>query len=114
MTEAEMVRQHRQLNGREFDHIPGDSKGQGSLASCSPRDHKELDVPERLNSNNNKESFFQQTSDTHYHGLQHSRPRFDPRTISLEVTAEPDRLPRKSQPQRAMHQLIHCPGLQLG
>ena len=51
MTEEEMVGWHHQLNGREFQQTPGDDKGQGSLASCSPWGCKELDTTERLNSN---------------------------------------------------------------
>ena len=38
MTEGEMVGQ-----------APGDGDGQGSLACCSPRGHKELDTTEQLN-----------------------------------------------------------------
>ena len=34
--ENEMVREHLQLNGQEFEQTPGDSEGQGSLACCSP------------------------------------------------------------------------------
>ena len=34
MTDDEMVEWHHQLNGREFEQIPGDSEGQGSLACC--------------------------------------------------------------------------------
>ena len=38
----------RRLDGitdsRDFEQIPGDSKGQGSLACCSPWDHKESDA----------------------------------------------------------------------
>ena len=34
MTEDEMVGWHHQLNGHEFEQTPGDSEGQGSLASC--------------------------------------------------------------------------------
>ena len=30
----------------------GDGDGQGSLLGCSPQGHKELDLTERLNSNN--------------------------------------------------------------
>ena len=41
MTENEMVGWHHRLNGREFEQILGDSKGQASLAYCSPRGHKE-------------------------------------------------------------------------
>ena len=38
----EMVRQHHQLNGHEFEQTPGDSGGQRSLQCCSPWDHKDL------------------------------------------------------------------------
>ena len=41
-----------QLNGHESEQTPGDSEGQGSLASCSPWGLKELDTTERLNHNN--------------------------------------------------------------
>ena len=40
---------HHQLNGCESDQTLGDGEGQGSLACCSPRDHKESDTTERLN-----------------------------------------------------------------
>ena len=40
------------LNGHEFEQTLEDSEGQGSLACCSPGERKELDVTERLNSNN--------------------------------------------------------------
>ena len=43
-TEDELVRQHHQLNGHEFEQTPGDSEKQGSLACCSSWDHKESDV----------------------------------------------------------------------
>ena len=36
---------HR-VKGCEFDQIPGDSEGQGSLAFCSPGDCRELDTTE--------------------------------------------------------------------
>ena len=55
MTEEEMVGWHHRLNGHEFEQAPGDGEGQGSLACCSPRGCKELDVTERLNDN---QSFF--------------------------------------------------------
>ena len=42
MTEDEMVGWHHQLNGHEFESTPEDCEGQGSLACCSPRGHKEL------------------------------------------------------------------------
>ena len=32
--------------GHEFEQIPGESKGQGSLACCSPWDCKESDTTE--------------------------------------------------------------------
>ena len=35
-TEDEMVGWHQQLNGHEFEQIPGDGEGQGGLAHCSP------------------------------------------------------------------------------
>ena len=46
-----MVGWHHQLNEREFEQALGDDEGQGSLASCSPWDCKELDTTERLNNN---------------------------------------------------------------
>ena len=46
MTEDEMVGWHHRLNGHEFEQFLGDSEGQGSLASCSPWGHKELDKTE--------------------------------------------------------------------
>ena len=36
VTEDEMTGWHHWLNGREFEQTLGDSKGQGSLACCSP------------------------------------------------------------------------------
>ena len=46
----ETVGWHHQLNGHEFEETLGDSDSQGSLACCSPSDHKESDTTERLNS----------------------------------------------------------------
>ena len=46
-----MVGWHHQLSGHEFEQNPGNGEGQGSLACCTPRGHKELDTTERLNSN---------------------------------------------------------------
>ena len=40
---------YQRLNGHEFDQIPEDSEGKGSLVYCSPWDHKELDETEQLN-----------------------------------------------------------------
>ena len=42
--EDETVGWHDWPNGHEFEQIPGDSEGQGSLACCSPWGHKELDM----------------------------------------------------------------------
>ena len=35
-----MAEWHHRLNGHEFEQTPGDSKGQRSLASCSPRERR--------------------------------------------------------------------------
>ena len=40
MTEDEMVGWHHWFNGHEFKQAPGDGKGQGSLACCSPWGHR--------------------------------------------------------------------------
>ena len=40
----EMVGWHPRLSGQEFEQTLGDSEGQGNLACCSPRGHKELDM----------------------------------------------------------------------
>ena len=37
MTEDEMAGWHHPYKGHEFEQTPGDSRGQGSLACCSPR-----------------------------------------------------------------------------
>ena len=41
MTEDEIVGWRHQLNAREFEQTLGDSEAQGSLACCTPWDHKE-------------------------------------------------------------------------
>ena len=46
-----MTEWHHQFNGREFEQTLGDSKGEGSLACCSPWGHKEIDATEQLNKN---------------------------------------------------------------
>ena len=43
-----MIRQHHQLNGHKFEHIPGDSGEQWSLMCLSPWCHKESDMTQRL------------------------------------------------------------------
>ena len=45
-TMDEMVGWHHQLNEPEFEKTPRDSEGQGSLACCNPRGHKESDMTE--------------------------------------------------------------------
>ena len=44
VTENDMVRWHYQIYGHEFEQTLGDSKGQGSLACCSPWGRKESDM----------------------------------------------------------------------
>ena len=50
-TEDQMVGWHHLLNGREFEHTPGDRERQGSLVCCSPWGCKESDTSWRLNDN---------------------------------------------------------------
>ena len=44
MTEDEMVGQHHQVNGLEFEQTLGDSEGQGSLVFGHPCGCKQLDT----------------------------------------------------------------------
>ena len=53
VTEGEMVGRHHWFNGHELGQTPGNGKGQGGLACCSPWGHEELDTTWWLNSNNN-------------------------------------------------------------
>ena len=46
-----MIGRHHQVNGHEFEQVPGDSEGQGSLACYSPWGRKESDMTEQLNNN---------------------------------------------------------------
>ena len=46
-TEDEMVGWHHWLNGHEFEQVPGDGEGQGSLVCFSPWGHKELDMTDQ-------------------------------------------------------------------
>ena len=48
MTEDETVGWHHQLDGHKFEQAPGVSDGKGSLACCSPWDHRESETTERL------------------------------------------------------------------
>ena len=50
MAEDEMVGWHHWLDGHEFEQAPG-VRGQGSLACCSPRGHKELDMTDWMELN---------------------------------------------------------------
>ena len=50
MIEDEMIGWHRRLNGHEFGSTLGVVDGQGGLVCCSPRDHKESETTEQLNS----------------------------------------------------------------
>ena len=47
---ASEIRSHHRLNVHEFEQSPGDSRGQGSPACCSPWGLQELDMTEWLNS----------------------------------------------------------------
>ena len=47
MTEGGMVGWDHRLNGHEFEQTLGDGEGQGSLAFCSPRGHKESKQEEK-------------------------------------------------------------------
>ena len=38
-----MVEWHHEFNEQELRHALGDGEGQGGLACCSPRGHKESD-----------------------------------------------------------------------
>ena len=44
VTKAEMVGWHHQFNGHEIGQTPRDGGGQGGLARCCPRGHKESDT----------------------------------------------------------------------
>ena len=48
-TQDEMVGWHHQLDGHDFEQVPGVGDGQGALACCSPWGCKESDTTERLN-----------------------------------------------------------------
>ena len=48
-----MVEWHHRLDGHESEQALGVGGGQESLVYCSPWGHKELDMTEVLNNNNN-------------------------------------------------------------
>ena len=62
MTEDEMVRWHYRLNGHGFEQALRDGRGQGSLVCCSPWGHKELDMIEWQNNNNNMYTILEVTT----------------------------------------------------
>ena len=67
-----MVGSHHGLNGHELEQTLGDSEGQGSVACCSPWDHKEVDTTQGLKNNNEysqMEKNAQNKSDNFYRGL---------------------------------------------
>ena len=47
-----MVGWDHQLNGHEFEEVPGDGEGQGNLVFCRPWGHKESDRTEQLKDSN--------------------------------------------------------------
>ena len=57
MAEDEMVGCYHTLDGHEFEQTPGDSEGQRSLVCCSSWGHKELDMTERQNNNEQSQLF---------------------------------------------------------
>ena len=48
MTEDVMFGWQHRLNGPEFQQTLGDGEGQGSLACCTPRGHKESGTTKQL------------------------------------------------------------------
>ena len=46
---------HHRLDEHEFEQALGDGEGQGSLVSCSPWGHKELDTTKQLKNNQQSE-----------------------------------------------------------
>ena len=46
MTEDEMAGWHHQLNGHEFEFLPGESQGRRSLVGCRLWDRTESDTTE--------------------------------------------------------------------
>ena len=65
MAEDKMVRQHHQLNGHEFEQIPGGNEGQGSLECCRPWGRKESDVTEQ------QQNVCAYTANHHYSWISH-------------------------------------------
>ena len=77
--EDEMVGWHHWCNGHEFEQVPGDSEGQGSLACCSPWGCKEWDI------GSVRFSLSVMSNSLWPHGLQYTRfpcPSLSPGTCS--------------------------------
>ena len=53
-----MIRQHHRLKECKFEQTPGDSEARGGLGCCSPWDHKESYMTQRLNNNNNTKKVY--------------------------------------------------------
>ena len=68
VTEDEMVGWHHWINGLEFEQTPEDNERQGSLACCSPRGRKQVDVTEWLKNNSNDSSTRQRANLSHSTG----------------------------------------------
>lgn len=64
--EDEMVGWNHWLHEHEFEQAPGDGEGQGSLACSSPWGHKESEMTEWLNNNNNNEKINKMNSNFYY------------------------------------------------
>ena len=48
------------ISGHKFEQNLGDSEGHGILLGCSPWCHKDSDITEKLNKNNNKHVLIKQ------------------------------------------------------
>ena len=62
MTMDETVGWHHRLNGHESEQALGDGKGQGSLACCSPWDHRvehdsETEQPRKIDLTREKHTY---------------------------------------------------------
>ena len=57
MTDDDIFGWYHRLNGHEFEQTPGDGKGQGSLACCTPWGCKRSDMTKQLNNNNKANSY---------------------------------------------------------
>ena len=107
-TEDEMVGWHHRLNGREFGQALGDSKGQGSLACCSPWSHKELGTFKRMNNNRPKLSHSQLTlfylENKHPEGEKKNNPgcMVRPSKVAVPLFSVP---PLLNQPLLHLHHL---------